>query len=182
MSVRTGRTEHWAVSSVSLILGGRASPRIWNSMQWLVAGQEAPGTRLSLPLRLRFYPCMLGLHARTGSIVINGAISTAQVSVFKQKYHSLSKKLSSHHPPFFFTISSTNYLVWMSEVGNSYGGQGVVSCGSCFFSHDVVAGHEEPAQAGHGGMEAPLSTQSLPWPSKAIFRKHIPLPLLLRIK
>lgn len=101
MSVRTGRTEHWAVSSVSLILGGRASPRIWNSMQWLVAGQEAPGTRLSLPLRLRFYPCMLGLHARTGSIVINGAISTAQVSVFKQKYHSLSKKLSSHHPPFF---------------------------------------------------------------------------------
>lgn len=39
----------------------------------------------------------------------------------------------------------------MSEVGNSYGGQGVVSCGSCFSSHDVVAGHEEPAQAGHGG-------------------------------
>lgn len=54
--------------------------------------------------------------------------------------------------------------------------------GAVFFSHDVVAGHEEPALAGHGGMEAPLSTPSLPWPSKAIFRKHIPLPLLLRIK
>lgn len=53
--------------------------------------------------------------------------------------------------PCLLIISSTNYLVGMSEVGNSYVGQGVVSCGRCFFSHDVVAGHEEPAQAGHGG-------------------------------